>query len=118
MPWKYPNIFYWMDFDCVFPNPTTGDVHIIEIKTNNAPVKPYQNWLLEDAKKRGYTTHTLRMEFNPKYFGDHENLGDPRLADKIILDDEEVTYGKLIETLNDWHGTEPKKINIVDFVQR
>ena len=118
MPYNYPNCFFWTDIDCLFPNPKTEDIHLIEIKINDAPVKPYQARLIDKLKELGVKTHFLRMYFNPKYFGDHENLGDPRLADKMILDDNEITYQELVTILNEWHGTELKetKHNLGEFM--
>jgi len=104
MPWDYPNMFFWMDIDCVFPNIQTGDIHIIEMKCNDAEVKPYQHWILDTLAKKGCKTHILRLSFDQKYYGDHANLGDPRLANKITLDDKEITVDVLIRNLTEWHG--------------
>ena len=104
MPYDYPDIFYWTDIDCIFPNPKTGEIHLIEIKLNNSPVKPYQRTLLETLEKKGVIIHFLRMVFNQKYYGDHDNLGDPRLADKIILDGQLINPIELEQRLCSWHG--------------
>ena len=107
-----PNNFYWMDIDCIFPNQQTGDVHVIEIKLNNATVKPYQGFLLKWLESKGAHIHILRMQFNEKYYGDHDNLGDPRLAEKITLNDIEITVEKLKEILCEWHGIKQVSQNV------
>lgn len=108
MPYSYPSIFYWTDIDCIFPNPKTNKIHLIEIKLNDAPVKPYQSKLFQQLKDKGVIVHNLRMTFNQKYFGDHDNLGDPRLAENIILDGQVVTLIELKRILCNWHGLDPK----------
>lgn len=105
MPNSYPNIFSWTDMDMLFENYTTGKIYLIEVKFNDAKIPPYQFRLLKRMEKLGVQLHILRMSYEQKYFGDQENLGDPRLAIKIHLDGQEVTYEKFIEQFNEWHGT-------------
>ena len=106
MPYNYPNIFTWTDIDCIFENYQTGNLYLIEIKLNDAPLKKYQYRILKKLEQLGVKVYLLRMIFNKKYFGDHDNLGDPRLAEKILWNGKEITLRQLMLTLAELHSVE------------
>jgi len=104
LPYNFPNIFSWTDIDCIFENYQTGELHLIEIKLNDAPCKKYQYRILKKLEQLGVKIHFLRMYFSPKYFGDHDNLGDPQLAEKIEWNGESITLDELKQKLCELKG--------------
>ena len=112
---NYQYLWAWMDGDCIFQNNQTGELHLIEFKCEKAHVKAYQRRILKRLKEKGVQIHTLRFYYDSKYWGNHDILGDPRYADKLILDDKEVSYETLVRKLLKWHGM-PPDLNLKDFL--
>jgi hypothetical protein len=106
-----------MDGDCIFQNDQTKDIHLIEIKCQDAKTKAYQYRILEKFEQLGVNIHLLRLQYDPWYNGDHERLSDPRYAKEIKLDNQKIEYPQLIPKLLEWHGIDPK-IDLTKFLHR
>lgn len=109
-----PRDFFWTDLDMLFPNlktwngETWTEIHLVELKYYDSPVKTYQARLMQRLKQLGVKTHVLQLQFPSELYGHIQELGDPRLATRIILDGKEMTLAELKRQLMIWHGLDPK----------
>lgn len=109
-----PTPFFWTDMDMLFPNLNSWDgqtwreLHLVELKYYDSPLKDYQEKLMLRLEQLGVKTHILQLEFPTELYGDKWNLGDPRLATRIILDNKEISLEQLKKQLIIWHGLDLK----------
>jgi len=97
-------VWTWTDGDCMFQNNLTKDLHLIEIKCQEAKAKAYQVRILKKLEELGVHIHILRLHYDPMWYGDHENLGDPRLTTKIEFNGQTLAYDDLLKQMLELHG--------------